>query len=145
MSATTAKLSLFVASSGPDLRLIVRLDDTVIYDAHPVAESAVVECEFDDSEEHDHVLTFEMQGKLPEHTKITEAGEILEDRCVTITDIALDDIPLGHMITEVATYHHDTNGTTAPVTDSFYGTMGCNGRVEMRFTTPVYLWLLENM
>jgi hypothetical protein len=49
------------------------------------------------------------------------------------------------MVTEVAAYHHDTNGSTAPVTDSFYGTMGCNGRVEMRFTTPIYLWLLENM
>jgi hypothetical protein len=49
------------------------------------------------------------------------------------------------MVTEVAAYHHDTNGSTGAVTDSFYGTMGCNGRVEMRFRTPIYLWLLENM
>jgi len=142
---STAKLSFSAAASGPDLRLIVRLDDTVIYDDNPVAVPTVVDYEFDDAEERDHVISFEMQGKLPEHTKIDEAGEILDDRCVTITDIAFDDIQLGHMVTEVAEYHHDTNGSTDAMTDSFYGTMGCNGRVEMRFTTPIYLWLLESM
>jgi hypothetical protein len=91
---STAKLSFSAAASGPDLRLIVRLDDTVIYDNSPVSKPAAVEYEFDDVEERDHVVSFEMQGKLPEHTKVTEAGEILQDRCVTITDIAFDDIQL---------------------------------------------------
>ena len=145
MADVKAKLSFCAAASGPDLRLIVRLDDSVIYEACPVAESAAVAYEFDDAEERDHVLSFEMQGKLPEHTKVTEAGEILEDRSITITNIAFDDIQLGHMVTEVAQYYHDTNGTTGSVIDPFYGTMGCNGRVEMRFSTPIYLWLLENM
>jgi hypothetical protein len=142
---STAKLSFSAAASGPDLRLLVRLDDQLIYDAHPVAEPLTIEHEFDDSEERDHVLSFEMQGKLPEHTMIDEAGEIFEDRCLFITDIAFEDIPLGHMVTEVALYHHDTNGSTDPVVENFYGTMGCNGRVELRFSTPFYLWLLENM
>jgi hypothetical protein len=142
---STAKLSFCAAASGPDLRLIVRLDDTVIYDAHPATEPTAVEHVFDDDQERDHVLIFEMQGKLPEHTKVTETGEILEDRCVIITDIAFDDIQLEHMITEIARYHHDTNGTTDLVIDSFHTVMGCNGQVEMRFTTPIYLWLLENM
>jgi len=140
-----AKLSFSAAASGPDLRLTVQLDDVIIYDACPVAEPTAIEYEFDDSEEHDHVLSFEMQGKLLEHTKVDESGKILQDRCVIITDLAFDDIQLGHMVTEVAAYHHDTNGSTSAMTDSFYGTMGCNGRVEMRFTTPIYLWLLENM
>jgi hypothetical protein len=145
MANVKSKLSFCVAASGPDLRLIVRLDDSVIYEACPVAESAAVVYEFDDAEERDHVLSFEMQGKLPEHTKINEAGEILKDRSITITDIAFDDIQLGHMFTEVAHYHHNTNGTTDAVIDKFHGTMGCNGRVDLRFTTPIYLWLLENM
>lgn len=145
MADVKAKLSFDVAATGPDLRLIVRLNNSVIYEACPVVESAAVVYEFDDAEERDHVLSFEMQGKLPEHTKINEAGEILEDRSITITDIAFDDIQLGHMFTEVSHYHHDTNGTTGSVIDPFYGIMGCNGRVEMRFSTPIYLWLLENM
>jgi len=141
----TTKLSFLAASSGPHLRLIVRLDDTVIYDAQPLDGPVTVAHQLDDDAQHDHVLSFEMQGKLPEHTKINDSGEILEDRCVTITNIAFDDIELGHMVSEIARYHHDTNGTTAPITEHFYGTMGCNGRVELRFSTPIYLWLLENM
>ena len=145
MADVTAKLSFCVAASGPDLRLVVRLDDSVIYEACPVAEPAAVTYEFNDGLEDNHVLSFEMQGKLPEHTTINEKGHILQDRCVIITDIAFDGIQLGHMVTEVAQYYHDTNSTKEPIIDSFYGTMGCNGRVEMHFRTPIYLWLLENM
>lgn len=142
---TTAKLSFSAAASGPDLRLVVTLSKSIIYDAYPDSDPTWVEFEFDDSQERDHVLSFEMQGKIPEHTKINNEGEIVEDRCVIIEDIAFDGIPLRHMITEVAQYYHDTNGTTGSVVDAFYGTMGCNGRVELRFSTPIYLWLLENM
>jgi hypothetical protein len=145
MSPVTVKLSFSVAASGPDLRLIARLDDSVIYDNSPREQATEVQHEFNDAEERDHILSFEMQGKLPEHTKVNASGEILQDRSVTIADIAFDDIQLGHMVTEVAAYHHDTNGSTGPVTDNFYGVMGCNGRVELRFRTPIYLWLLENM
>ena len=140
-----AKLSFSAAASGPDLRLIVKLDDITVYDAYPVAEPVNIEHELDDTQEKDHVLSFEMQGKRPDHTKLNEAGEIVQDRCVTITDIAVNDILLGHLVTQMARYHHDTNGGTAPLIDGFYGTMGCNGRVEMRFSTPIYLWLLENI
>ena len=42
-------------------------------------------------------------------------------------------------------YRHDYNGTTDPFDDEFYGEMGCNGTVSLKFTTPIYLWLLENL
>jgi len=145
MSVVTAKLSFCVAATGPDLRLTACIDDTVIYAGYPTAESAQIEHEFSDSEELDHVLSFEMRGKLPEHTTIGVTGDILQDRFITITNVAFDNIELGHMFTQIAQYHHNHNDTTEPVTHKFYGVMGCNGRVEMRFTTPIYLWLLENM
>jgi hypothetical protein len=141
----TAKLSFCVAASGPELGLVVRLDHEIIYDSSPGPEPAKIEYEFDDSQESEHSLTFEMYGKLPTFTQINDAGEIIEDRCVMITDIAFDDIQLGYTVTEVASYHHDTNGTTGAVTDTFYGIMGCNGCMEIKFRTPIYLWLLENM
>ena len=117
----------------------------MIYDGYPRSSPSIIEHEFDDSQEQAHLLIFEMQGKLIEHTQVNATGEIVEDRCVTVTDIAFDGIALGHMLTQVAHYHHDTNGTTVPLIQTFYGTMGCNGRVEMPFSTPIYLWLLENM
>ena len=27
----------------------------------------------------------------------------------------------------------------------FFGNMGCNGYVSLKFATPIYLWLLEHM
>jgi hypothetical protein len=104
-----------------------------------------VQHDFDDSEQADHVLSLEMRGKRSEHTKLDSTGTILEDRCIEVSNISFDDIPLGHLITAVSQYSHTHNDTTATVTEPFYGTMGCNGRVEIRFSTPIYLWLLENM
>ena len=145
MSDIKARLSFAVSATGADLSLKVTLDGAVIYQDLPGAEPAVITYEFNDAQEGPHNLVFEMQGKLPTHTVLDAQGQIIQDRFVMITDLAFDDIALGHMFTEVARYDHDHNGTTAPVTDSFHGIMGCNGRVTVEFTTPIYLWLLENM
>jgi hypothetical protein len=142
---TAAKLSFNVSATGIDLRLCVSLDDVVIYDQNPALESQIISHEFQDTDDQEHILVFEMQGKLAAHTTVSDTGEILQDSVIKLSDIAFDDIALGYMFTELAQYYHDTNGTTAPVIEPFYGVMGCNGRVELKFTTPIYLWLLENM
>ena len=139
------KLSFDIFASGPDLRLQTFLNGHCIWDRYPTAEIETLSHEFDDSTEQQHVLEFYMSGKLAEHTVIDDTGTILKDSCVHIANISFDDIQLGQLFNEVAHYHHDHNGTTDPVTQKFYGVMGCNGRAEMRFSTPIYLWLLENM
>ena len=139
------ELSFVVAASGPGLVLTASLDDQIIYQQEPDASPQKISYRFNDRETYEHVLCFEMTGKEPEHTIVNEDGIILQDRTVSVTDIAFDDIQLGHLCTQIATYHHDHNGSTDIVMDQFFGTMGCNGRVEMRFSTPVFLWLLENM
>jgi hypothetical protein len=138
-------LSFRVVSAATDLTLTVRLDDLVIYQGVAPIDYQEVRHEFDDSTECEHVLSLELSGKLSEHTTLDVDGAIISDAVITISDIAFDDIALGHMFTQVTQYHHDHNGTTESVTEPFYGVMGCNGRAEMRFTTPIYLWLLENM
>jgi hypothetical protein len=45
----------------------------------------------------------------------------------------------------VAKYQHDFNGTGKLTTQNFYGELGCNGTVSLKFSTPIYIWLLENM
>jgi hypothetical protein len=117
----------------------------VIYNGITSVGTQEIRYEFDDAEESEHVLTFEMSGKKPGHTTLDAEGNIINDAVLNISDIAFDDIGLGHMFTEVTKYHHDHNGTTESITQPFYGVMGCNGRAEMRFSTPIYLWLLENM
>ncbi len=141
----TAILSFRVAATGPDLRLVVRLDDTVLYDGYPAAEPEPISHEFADNDDQNHALVFEMRGKMPGHTQMSDSGEILNDRIIEISDVRFDDIELSHMFMEQSRYYHNNNDSTEPVIEQFYGAMGCNGRVEMRFTTPIYLWLLENM
>lgn len=95
--------------------------------------------------DQDHVLKFQLKNKLPEHTKIDSENRIVQDACVTVTNLQFDGIPLGQVFFDLAIYEHDYNETNAPTQDKFYGHMGCNGTVIFRFSTPIYMWLLEHM
>jgi hypothetical protein len=87
-----------------------------------------------------------MKDKISDHTQIDLDGNIISDTRLVITNLAFDDINLGQLITEHAVYTHDQNAQLpTPVQDKFYSEMGCNGTVSLKFTTPVYLWLLEHM
>lgn len=93
-----------------------------------------------------HELKFVLKNKTSQHTKIDEAGNIVQDARLIVKNIKFDDIELGYdCFTKLARYHHSYNTDGAVVTDTFYNEMGCNGYVVLNFNTPVYLWLLENM
>jgi hypothetical protein len=126
------------------LGLRVVLDQVIIFETAHVTETVQIEHEISD-DDGEHVLTFELFGKQPEHTKITEAGEIVSDALIEISNITLDGIDLAQIFQSLAVYHHNFNGSQAPADHKFYRHMGCNGIVTLKFTTPVYLWLLENM
>ena len=96
----------------------------------------------DDAE---HVLRLIMRGKTEEHTTVDEENVITADVVLTINHITFDEIELGQIFIDRAIYEHNFNGTADTVQDKFYGEMGCNGTVTLEFTTPIYLWLLENM
>ena len=97
----------------------------------------------DDSGNHE--LRLVMKNKTVDHTKIDEAGNIISDARLVITDLAFDEIPLGHVFTEQAVYAHDLNGSSTMSDHKFYGEIGCNGVVSLKFATPLYLWLLEHL
>jgi hypothetical protein len=90
-------------------------------------------------------LCFVMKGKQTEFTTVDQDGNILKDARLILSDLAFDQIPLGHVFTEKALYTHDFNGTASQTQQKFYREIGCNGTVSMDFNTPIYLWLLENM
>jgi hypothetical protein len=93
----------------------------------------------------EHELQIVMTNKTAEHTQIDQEGKIIKDACLIVSGLEFDGISLGHTFTELATYTHDFNGTGKQVENKFFGTIGCNGTVSLKFTTPIYLWLLENM
>jgi hypothetical protein len=115
-----------------------------IYDNAHVSETYHFSHDISD-EDGEHELCIELYGKLPEHTKINDAGEITQDALLSVANIQVDGIDLSQISANLIEYHHDFNGGQDAIVDRFYGTMGCNGQLKLRFTTPIYLWLLENM
>ena len=120
------------------------IDDKKFHDTDHVEGRQQISMEIPD-DEAEHELLLIMKNKTIEHTQVDETGNIMSDVKLTVTDVAFDDIQLGHMLTEKATYTHDFNGTGVMGQHKFYGEIGCNGTVSLKFTTPIYLWLLEHM
>ena len=98
-----------------------------------------------DAEEGDQELKFIMKNKTMEHTTVDENNKIVNDACLNISNFTIDSAELGHTFLEQCKYHHDFNGSQDPVVDKFYGDMGCNGTVILKFSSPVYLWMLETV
>ena len=98
-----------------------------------------------DDEGGEHELQFVMSGKTHQHTKIDEQGNILSDVLLELRDIVIDGIDISNMFYSHARYTHDFNGTQPQTTTTTHGSLGCNGVVSLKFSSPFYLWLLENM
>jgi hypothetical protein len=140
----TLKFTVSATDYSVPLGLRVRLDNNIIYENTNVSEESQIQYHMSD-DDGEHELTFEMFGKISDHTTIDDSGNIVSDAMLSIFDIEIDEIDVSYIVQTQSVYHHDFNGTRAPVEDKFYDSLGCNGTVKLKFTTPIYLWLLENM
>ena len=140
------KISCVINTTDPTVPLGIEiwLDDQQIFNLDWIKESHKISHDISDLAA-DHELRFVMKNKNSEHTIVDDGGNIVKDARLIISDLSFDEIALGHIVTEKAVYAHDFNGNGEAVHDKFFGEIGCNGAVSLKFTTPVYLWLLENM
>ena len=122
----------------------VWMHDTSVFDQNHVAEPVAVSHEFSD-DDGEHVLRITLKNKLPEHTRIDDQNNILSDVLLSVTEISFDEIDCTQIVQDISVYRHNLNGTGPEIQDQFFGDLGCNGNVELKFTTPIYLWLLESM
>ena len=145
MSETTS-ITFDISTTDASARLGIRvlLDDAVIYENKHITETYHFSHAIDDAD-REHQLNIELFGKLPQHTSINPAGEIVKDSIININNVEFDGIDITTIVADLAEYHHDFNGTQALTVSKFYGSLGCNGQVQFKFTTPIYLWLLENI
>ena len=142
------KFSFNVVPTNPVVNLGFEtwINDQCVFDTDHVFEPITVTGFLpDNSVETEHTLKLVLKNKQSHHTQISESGEILNDACLEISALEFDKIDLGPIINELTVYEHDFNGTKESIKDKFFGIMGCNGTVELKFFTPVYLWLLKNM
>ena len=144
MENTKITLLVSTTNSQADLGFEAWLDSEKIVDIAHVQQSTEVSIPMVD-DEAEHVLKLVLKGKRSEHTLINDQKTIVSDAVLEIQNLAFDGIALDQIVNEQTVYTHDFNGTGIESQHRFFGTMGCNGSVELRFTTPVYLWLLENM
>ena len=140
------KFSCSIGTSNAEIPLGIQvwIDDLCVHEHSHVSETYQIVHEIND-DDADHMLRFVLKNKLPGHTKVDNEGNILSDAMLSIGDMKFDDIDCQYLITKLVKYQHDFNGSQDLILDEFYGYMGCNGTVSLKFTTPIYLWLLENM
>jgi hypothetical protein len=144
-STVTISFGLGTTNTAVPLGFEAWVDDQKFFDTDHVQSDQQIQIEIADDDDV-HELRLVMKDKISDHTQIDLDGNIVSDTRLVITNLAFDDINLGQLITEHAVYTHDQNAQLpTPVQDKFYSEMGCNGTVSLKFTTPVYLWLLEHM
>jgi hypothetical protein len=142
-NTVTISCTIGTNDSTSKLGLEVWVDDQQLFDTNHVSDQQLEWSINED--EADHELRFVMKNKTPDHTQLDEHGKIVQDSRITIQNLCFDGIDLGQVFIDCAEYTHDFNGTKDTITDKFYGEMGCNGIVSLKFSTPIYIWLLENM
>ena len=117
-------------------------------------DPTVIEFEAEVTEESEYNLIIERSGKGKNETVINEKGDILKDQLLHIKGIEIDEIDIGALVYEgVYTPEYPEPWATQQresgndLKDSFKNVtqMGFDGEWNFKFTSPFYMWLLENL
>jgi hypothetical protein len=142
----TAAVSFAISPSDASCPLGVEvwIDQQRIFNCEHLIAAETVKFDLED-DDGKHELRIVLKNKLPQHTKINAEGNIEQDAVINIESFKFDEISVDQVVQEQAVYYHNFNGSAAETQEQFFGIMGCNGTLSLKFTTPIYLWLLENM
>ena len=142
----TAQISFELSTSDASVPLAFEawINDQCVFKTDHVTETQTISFEVPD-DDAEHSLRLVMSGKTHEHTRVDDAGNITQDARLSIANVQFDEIELGQVFVDRAVYTHNFNGSGESVDDKFFGEMGCNGTVELKFSSPIYIWLLESM
>ncbi len=140
------KISFDIETSDPACPLGVEiwLDDVVLLANNHVQETMSFSHDISD-DDGEHKLQIVLSGKTTDHTRVDEAGNIVKDATLQISNVVIDDLDVNQLFLEKCVYTHNFNDTQPEIADTFHGVAGCNGTISFEFSTPIYLWLLENM
>ena len=142
----TVQISFDVETSDSECPLGIQiwLDDSLLLDNPHVKEKIAFAHDISD-DDGEIQLRIVMSGKTADHTRVDDQGNIIKDATLQISTVTIDGIDVNQLFLEKCVYTHDFNGTQPEIQDTFHGVAGCNGTIVFEFTTPIYLWLLENM
>lgn len=129
-----------------DIMLEVYINDTNIFQT--TAQQKIQTIAYDISDEPwTQELKLVMSGKNSKHTKVDNEGKIISDIFFTINRLEFEELDMKELfcLGRRSRHRHSFNSTQPEFDDEFYGEIGCNGTVFMPFSTPIYLWLLDNI
>ena len=89
-----------------------------------------------------HSLNIELYNK-DKYQTIIENGEILKDQILNIDNIYFDDIEVGFLKWSHSEYITKHPGAPNKLVNCV--NLGYNGIWTLKFNTPIYIWLLENL
>ena len=139
MDNTYITFDLCTTSDYKPLHVEVYLDSQLCFSSSEFLGSKSIQINMP-TDQAEHVLSIKLLNKTHDHTLIDESGNISQDTRLAINNIKFDQIALGYNILNLAEYLYDDLST-----HKFYGEMGCNGVVSLKFPTPVYRWILDHM
>lgn len=154
--SNTEKLKFKIGLSGtywgdktPEYRVSIG-DVTYIQGNITAPSGEIVFIEFDTELSEDvHQLKITLLNKDAATDVVkNENNEVIKDILLNVESIEIDDIDIGFLRFSKSKFHMDKkqvyNGT---VTDSIEScvNLGFNGSYTLEFTSPFYLWLLENL
>ena len=142
----TVQISFDVETSDSECPLGIQiwLNDSLLVD-HPHVKEKIAFAHDMSDDDGEHQLRIVILGKTADHTRVDDQGDIIKDATLQLSTVTIDGIDVNQLFLDRCVYTHDFNGTQPEIQDTFHGIAGCNGTIVFEFTTPIYLWLLENM
>ena len=116
-------------------------------------EPTIIEFEQELTEGENYSLIIERSGKDNRQT-VVENGQIIKDQLLHIKSIEIDEIEIGALVysglytpqyPKPWASEQAKAGNALPASFKNVTAMGHNGRWELGFTSPFYMWLLENL
>jgi len=151
------KLTLYATAWDKNPHVEILLDDQskFVGDITGTKENPnIIEFAHELQESNDYELSIKRSGKSTNQTILNDRNEIIKDQLLHIKQIEIDEIDLGALVYEAvytpeypepwATQQRESGND---LKDEFKNVtvMGFNGTWKFKFSSPFYMWLLENL
>jgi hypothetical protein len=151
------KLELYSTRWGSPPIADVKINDTSYFKDFVKGDEAVpkvIEFEHELEEGKDYKLIIDRSNKRVNDTIVNEKGDITHDQLLHIKSIMIDEIDIGGLVYEGVykpiypeqwSKQQKEKGVEFPETLKNVTQMGHNGTWTFNFSSPFYMWLLENL
>jgi hypothetical protein len=147
------KIGLSSNSDQKKPRFQIRLNDDVKVESLLTADANSVQFFKFDAElvEGEYLLKIDFLNKQPADTELNESGEIVKDLLLNIVSIEIDEIDIDSLIYTKSFYNPIYPDSYLDQEQKKITTvhncvnLGWNGTWNLPFSSPVYIWLLENI